>query len=98
MTREGVFFIIPVRLPSPDGRVDEWTASRTRAVELAMQEPVRMASNVSAGAYEVFTTPSKVPFPDWPEESWEDLIEVAFRGKMIESVDHPVLKRLRGEF
>ena len=98
MTREGDFFIIPVRLPSPDGRVDEWTASRARAAELAAERPIRMASNVRAGTYEVFTTSMEIKFPDWPEESWEDLIEIAFRDKMIDSDDHPVLKRLRGEF
>ena len=29
--------------------------------------------------------------------TFHDLLKIAFKGKMIEDLDHPVLRRLRGE-
>jgi hypothetical protein len=97
ITRQGVFFVIPVRLPGPDGRIDSWNASMREAVAVAAKEPVRTASNRDAGAYDIYTAPKPVEFPAWPGESWAQLLNVAFKDKTIEDLEHPVLRRLRGE-
>jgi hypothetical protein len=34
--------------------------------------------------------------PVWPEASFQDLIKIAFRDRLITTIDHPVIKRLRG--
>jgi hypothetical protein len=34
--------------------------------------------------------------PAWPNESDEELIKIAFREKFISSMDHPVIRRLKG--
>ena len=50
------------------------------------------------GAYRIFQATGELPDPEWPEQGMRDLLEIAFKGgKLIESIDHPVLKRLRGE-
>jgi hypothetical protein len=56
-----------------------------------------MASNMPLGAYDVYETRVNWPAPQWPTESLSDLLRVAFKSRFIESLDHPVLKRLRGE-
>ena len=33
----------------------------------------------------------------WPEESFTELLKVAFRGRVVDRADHPVIARLRGE-
>jgi len=33
----------------------------------------------------------------WPTESLKELLKIGFRDRLIDTVDHPVLKRLRGE-
>jgi hypothetical protein len=35
--------------------------------------------------------------PDWPDMELRDWLELAFKGYTIDSLDHPVLKRLRME-
>jgi hypothetical protein len=42
---------------------------------------------------------TKVAEPVWPEDpaAIEKALEVAFKNILIESCDHPVLKKLRGE-
>jgi hypothetical protein len=37
------------------------------------------------------------PEPKWPETTLEQLLEIAFKGRVIDTMDHPVLRRLRGE-
>ena len=35
--------------------------------------------------------------PEWPEVTAEELIQLAFRDRYIDSLEHPAIKRLRGE-
>ena len=97
LTRQGVFFIIPVRLPGPDGRIDTYNASMREAIVRAQSGPVRTASNNDAGCYDIYTAPGDAEFPAWPDESWGQLLALAFKDKIISDSDHPVLRRLRGE-
>ena len=52
---------------------------------------------MSLGAYEVFTGSSRIADPVWPDITFQEIIKIAFRDKLISDWDHPVLKRLRGE-
>ncbi len=53
---------------------------------------------MSLGAYRIFEATGELPEPEWPVENMRDLLEIAFKGgRLIDSIDHPVLKRLRGE-
>jgi hypothetical protein len=97
INRQRVVSLWPVRLPATDGRVNEWHRSAQEAAELAMQYWIRVTANMSLGAYEIIKAPGKIPEPEWPEYSFQDLLRIAFRDRMISSFDHAVLKRLRGE-
>lgn len=97
INRQGVVFLWPVRLPGEDGRLDPWNQSATEAVSLAMTGWVRVASNRSLGAYEVFQPTSTFPEPIWPEKTIDELVTIAFRNRVIDSADHPILRLLRGE-
>jgi hypothetical protein len=96
INRQGVVQLWPVRLPAVDGRVLEWHRSAAEAAELAMQKWVRIKANMSLGAYEIFEATSTIPDPEWPEQSFQDLLRIAFRDRLIDSLGHPVIKRLRG--
>jgi hypothetical protein len=96
INRQGVVQLWPVRLPAVDGRVLEWHRSAAEAAELAMQKWVRVKANMALGAYEIFEAASTIPDPEWPEQSFQDLLRIAFRDRLIDSLGHPVIKRLRG--
>lgn len=49
-----------------------------------------------AGAYDVFEATAKLPQPEWPVESFEQLFRLAFRDRVIDSIDHPVIRQLKG--
>ena len=96
VNRQGVVFLWPVRLPAPDDRKSEWPRSAREAAELAMTQWVRLKANLSLGAYEITVAESVMADPVWPQLSFQDLLRIAYRDRMITTLDHPVVKRLRG--
>jgi hypothetical protein len=96
INRQNVVFLWPVRLPGPDGKDMDWWRSGREAAAEAMEAWVRVTSNKSLGAYEITTSKKVTSEPTWPEASFLELIKIAFRDRLITSVDHPVVKRLRG--
>jgi hypothetical protein len=98
INRAGVVFLWPVRLPGTDGRQLEWHRSAAKAAEMAVKSWVRIKANMSLGAYDVFEASSTIPEPEWPKDlSFEQMLRIAFKGRLVDSLSHPVLKRLRGE-
>ncbi len=49
-------FLWPIRLPGPDGKLDDWNMSGVEAAKRASGRWLRMASNMSLGAYEIYET------------------------------------------
>ena len=94
--RQRVVFLWPVRLPDPNGRPMEWWRSAREAAELAMTQWVRVKANINLGAYEMSAAQSVMSEPEWPDVSFQEIIRLAFRDRLITSLDHPVIKRLRG--
>jgi hypothetical protein len=97
VNRQDVFFLWPVRLPDASGRHNPWHRSALEAAERAVGRWARVVANMSLGAYDVFEATADYPDPNWPDEGFEGLLGVAFKERIIRSLDHPVLRRLRGE-
>jgi len=95
--RQGAVFLWPINLPRSDGRQDSWSRSALEAAQLAMKTWVRIAANQSLGAYDVFQATGSMPEPEWPSVSFGELLNIAFKDRYLTSLDHPVLRRLRGE-
>jgi hypothetical protein len=96
--RQGIVSMWPIRLPGPDGRLDAWNRSAFDAAQIAMTRWIRVKANMALGAYEVFEATAPLPDPEWPTHSFRDLVEIAFKDLLIATLDHPVLRTLRGEF
>lgn len=97
VTRQGVLFVWPIRLPRADGRIDDWSRSAMDAADEAQSRWVRVKSDMALQAYVVEVATSQLPEPDWPDITFPEIIKVAFRDRMISDWDHPILRRLRGE-
>ena len=95
--RQGTIFLWKVRLPSTDGKSHSAWDSAHGAAQRAMRKWTQMSWNASLGAYDVFEAAGIPDDPKWPDEPFERLLETAFRGKLIDSLEHPVVRRLRGE-
>jgi len=97
VTRQGVLFIWPVGMAGSDGRTNAWNESAQQAAETARTKWVRVNSNMALGAYDIYVPHANLPEPEWPDLTLEQILELAFRDRFIDAVDHPVLKQLRGE-
>ncbi|MBL8793323.1 MAG: hypothetical protein JNM56_05425 [Planctomycetia bacterium] len=97
VNRQQVVFFWPVRLPGSDGKLDDWSRSAMQAAVMARKQWVRVTSNMSLGAYEVSYSTATWDEPEWPTQSMTELLKTAFKDRHIDSFDHPILKRLRGE-
>lgn len=99
INRQNSLFIWPIRLPNSEGKIDDWNRSALSIAELAKRDWVRVVSNRNIGMYESLIAAYKenIPEPEWPEESFEKIIQAAFKDRIISTLDHIVLKRLRGE-
>lgn len=96
VNRQAVVFLWPVRLPGIDGRHNEWNNSALRAAQVAMSRWIRVAANMSLGAYDVYEATADLPEPTWPDLDFKKLLEIAFKDRFIRSMDHPVVQKLRG--
>jgi hypothetical protein len=97
INRQGTVFFWPVRLPSPDGKNLDWWRSGREAAELAMKSWIRVRANMNLGAYDIFQAESVIADPEWPQLGFWELIKIAFRDHLVDRIDHPVIKRLRGQ-
>jgi hypothetical protein len=58
---------------------------------------VRITSNMSLGAYEVFEATGDLPPPVWPEIDLTEILRIAFSDRIVDRMDHPLVQRLRGQ-
>jgi hypothetical protein len=96
INRQGVVFLWPIRLPGADGRHDEWNRSALEAAQMAEKGWIKVVANMSLSAYEVYEATGDIPDPEWPEHDIEALIRIAFKDRLITSMDHPVIRKLQG--
>lgn len=95
--RQNNVFLIPVPLPGESGTRNPWHESLAQAVEHAKMKWLRITANMHTGGYDVYEAEGALPEPVWPDHTIDSLFEVAFRGKIITSLDHPVVESLLGK-
>ena len=86
----------PVPLPDREGKINEWHRSAGLAAQQAMKGWVRVVANKSLRGYDVFPALSRYAEPEWPNLQFHELLKLAFQDRMITTLDHPVLLKLRG--
>jgi hypothetical protein len=97
INRQGVLFLWPCKMPGPDGRLDEWSRTGLEAAQMAAKRWVRVVANMGLNAYEVFEATGDLPAPEWPDLPFKEVLRIAFRDRLIDTIDHPILRALRGE-
>lgn len=97
VTRDGSPGLWPVNMPGDDGRLDTWSQSAHSAAGIAQSSWIRLQANRTVGAYEVRAAAALNDEPVWPDLTMREILNLAFRDKLITSTDHPIVKNLRGE-
>jgi hypothetical protein len=91
-------FLWPAKLPTADGSASarSWYLSGLRAAEEAKRLWVKIIGNKSIGAYDVIVARGDLGDPQWPDHGFKDLIGLAFSDKLIDSMEHAVVREIDG--
>ena len=85
-------YLVPIPLPGPNGVRNSWHESLLQAVLPARLVWLRISANMDLKGYDIFEAAANLPEPIWPETTMDELLEVAFRGRIITGLDHPVVQ------
>lgn len=91
-------FLWPIPLPGPDGRSCSWHETARDAAKLAERSWLRVISDRAASCYVPHIAAGNLADPIWPDGlGMSDILRLAFQDRFIDSFEHPILRRLRGE-
>jgi hypothetical protein len=90
--RQNTVFLIPVPLPGDSGVRHPTHESLAQAVEYAKLKWIRITYNKHNSGYDIYEAEALLPEPDWPSGDIDTFVQTAFRGKIITSLDHPVIQ------
>ena len=96
VTKQGAAFIWPVRLPGDESRVISWYESAMEAAAMAKAEWIRVVPDMQVGGYTCYSAIGDLGDPAWPETPFPELLRIAFRGRVVDRTDHPLIGQLRG--
>jgi hypothetical protein len=97
MTQQGTAFLWPVPLPSTDRKENSWSFSARTGADLAKTNWVRLTANMNAQCYDVHVAQGATADPVWPDKTLAELLKLGFgNGRLIDSLEHPVIQRLLG--
>jgi hypothetical protein len=102
ITRFQKVFLLLVRQPDDQGRIDSWGQTMLEGVALALSGKwIRITANMQIRDYEVTQIKSevaaKLPEPQWPDLSMQEIMKVGFKDRIIRDENHPFVQRLLGE-
>jgi hypothetical protein len=96
ITSRGAIRIVPVRQANADGDLNEYNRTREIGLVQAIDEWVRLYSDLENHVYKVFPAPAgRFSDPQWPELKPARIFKLAFRdkGRLIDSTEHALFKK-----
>jgi len=97
VNRSGKPFIWPAKLPLAGSTANSWTTTALEIAESAKEFWVRMIPDMGQKHYEESRALGLIDEPKWPDLTYAEMLQLAFKDKLIQSYEHEVLRSLRGE-
>ena len=96
VNHQKILSVWDVKLPGSDGRINSWHSSAHEAAEYAMKRWIRIAPNQRIGGYDIFEGENQLPVPEWSPLAYSEILKIAFKGRVVDGPDHPLMQKLRG--
>jgi hypothetical protein len=90
------FVLWPIMGADPEGRLNEFSESAMEGAHEAVSRWVRLSKAAKRWEYRI-ADEGFLPEPTWPTESMKVLIEGAFKGHILRSVQDKVIQKLAGK-
>jgi len=98
INKRGTVMLWPVKLPAADNdRIRRVSDTALQGAEQAKLLWTKLVWDRDLGGYQLFRAKGDLGDPQWPDKSFRDLLEIAFRNNLIDRSDHPVIRELEGE-
>jgi hypothetical protein len=99
MDKRNNVFLWHAKLPTEDSHplAREWAESGLLVAEEAKSKWIKIRGNKTTRKYDVYAAGGDYGEPEWPDLTYRQLIELGFKDRLIDSIDHSVLRELRGE-
>ncbi len=88
----------PVRLPGRDGKDNDYWSTAHKAARMAETHWARIEPKPGGLGYSIWIAENETGLgePVWPELTFQEIVDMAFEGRVIDSRQHPIIKRLLG--
>jgi hypothetical protein len=96
VNRQGKPFIWPIRVPKANKPPDRFLRPFLAAIQKGKDNWIRIYWDEDERTHLVSVS-DITDEPMWPDKSFVELVELAFADFYIDSLNHPVLKELRGD-
>jgi hypothetical protein len=100
VNKRKVVFLWPARLPEAEatgGGGRAWHTSALEVADEAKKHWVKLRGNRDLGAYEMDRARGDLGEPAWPDQSFKELLKLAFKDRFIDTPHHDVIRELHGE-
>ena len=94
VTSTGAIFIVEIKMPDPN-RANIWTDSAKAVYDRALTGWVCM-EKAPGGGYHARFPEEDLGEPEWPTQSFSELLLTAYRGHIIDTDSHPVFALVKG--
>ena len=95
INRQSVVALWPLKLER-DGKLNPWHKSALDAARLAETQWISIRADMPLGAYQIFAATAELPEPEWPEQTFSELVRIGFKGMIVDKPDHPLIQQLTG--
>jgi hypothetical protein len=96
INQRGRVILWPIALGDGTGRKNAWHDTAHQAAETAKHKWIKLMSDMAAGSYRVFEAMGALPDPKFPNKSLDELLRIAFRGRIVDSAEHAIVKQSLG--
>jgi hypothetical protein len=94
-TRQGLTMVWPVKLPT-GGASNPWQETALAAVEASKTNWIRLFADMGRGHYRIMKAEGDLDEPEFLNRPFNELLEMGFKGRVIDNSDHPICRKLRG--
>lgn len=92
----GGVFIRPVPVDDELSRRNAYNETAREAYQKAKDDWVLMVGDQAARYYRIYIAQGELPAPTWPDRPFAELLMLAFAHRTIDSMNHPIIKAMRG--
>ncbi len=87
-------FVWKIRLPLDGARDNDYWRTAREIADMCKTEWLRVYAE--GGCYAYVRPNGKMPEPIWPEVSFGEILRLAFKNRVIDSMEHPIMQNLAG--